>query len=323
MPEYPFYGSGNENVWNLSLRNAPIVELFEERLLSKGVRLFLKREDQIHPEVSGNKWRKLKYNLLKAKEQNKDCLLTFGGAFSNHIAALAAAAKAMDMESIGIIRGEEVLPLNPTLSKASVDGMRFQFVSRTEYREKKKLSFIEMLKARYGDFYHVPEGGSNCLALKGVGELMDDVLNDDKLKPNYVCTAMGTGGTMAGLVARDDEGVKIIGFPALKGNFLELEVKQFLNQCGYEINEGNWGVNNNYHFGGFAKYNTELIDFINQFKTLHNIPLDPIYTGKMMYGIFDLIEKDYFDRGSQILAIHTGGLQGIAGFNQRYGDLIV
>nr|WP_294787986.1 pyridoxal-phosphate dependent enzyme [uncultured Flavobacterium sp.] len=271
------------------------------------ISLTIKREDLIHTFVSGNKFRKLKYNLLQAKAENKTTLLTFGGAFSNHIAAVAYAGKEHGFKTIGIIRGDELLDKieeNPTLKFAQENGMQFEFVSREEYRLKSETSFIEKLKAKFEDFYLVPEGGTNELAVKGCEEILTD--QDDAF--NYVCCAVGTGGTISGLINSALPNQKILGFPALKGDFLTDEIRIFAQK-------DNWNLISDYHFGGYGKINLELIEFINTFFEENKVPLDPIYTGKMVFGVIDLIHKNYFPAHSKILLIHTGGLQGISGMN--------
>ena len=273
------------------------------------ITLHIKREDLIHPFISGNKFRKLKYNLLQAKAEKKSKLLTFGGAFSNHIAAVAYAGKENNLETIGIIRGDELeskISENPTLTFAQNCGMKFEFVSREDYKTKATNTFIEDLKGRYGDFYLVPEGGTNSYAVKGC----EEILTDEDYDFTHICCAIGTGGTISGLINSAKAHQKIIGFPALKGDFLSDDIRKFAKNS-------NWEVQLDYHFGGYAKINEELIRFINDFYKQTNIPLDPIYTGKMMFGILDLINKGYFPKGAKILAIHTGGLQGIEGMNNN------
>ena len=267
----------------------------------------IKREDLIHPFVSGNKFRKLKYNLIQAKAEDKKVLLTFGGAFSNHIAAVAFAGKEQGFKTIGIIRGEEIINKieeNPTLKFAQENGMEFEFVSREEYRQKSENAFLEKLKEKFGDFYLIPEGGTNELAIKGCQEILipEDAVFD------YVCCAVGTGGTISGLINSALPHQKILGFPALKGDFLQDEIRIFAE------NE-NWNLITDYHFGGYGKVNLELIEFINTFFEENKVPLDPIYTGKMVFGVMNLIGKKYFPEYSNILLIHTGGLQGIEGMN--------
>ena len=271
------------------------------------ITLHIKREDLIHPFISGNKFRKLKYNLLKANEENKTQLLTFGGAFSNHIAAVAYAGKKNNFETIGIIRGDELesqIYENPTLLFAQECGMKFHFVTREEYKDKNTDLFIDKFRNIYGDFYLIPEGGANSLAVKGC----EEILTKEDSEYSHICCSIGTGGTISGLINSSHSHQKIIGFPSLKGDFLSEDIRKFAVKT-------NWELITDYHFGGYGKINEELVRFINDFYQQTNIPLDPIYTGKMLYGIVDLIEKDYFPKGAKILAIHTGGIQGIKGMN--------
>ena len=269
----------------------------------------IKREDLIHPYISGNKFRKTKYNLLQAKAENQETLLTFGGAFSNHIAAVAFAGKEYGFKTIGIIRGDELedkILENPTLQFAQDCGMQFEFVSRTEYRLKNEIGFIEKLKQKFGTFYLLPEGGTNELAIKGC----EEILTKDDVKFDYICTSVGTGGTISGIINSILPHQKVLGFPALKGDFLKNEIRNF-------VKNENWDLITDYHFGGYGKVNSELIAFINQFYKENKIPLDPIYTGKMVFGVIDLISKNYFPENSKILMIHTGGIQGIQGMNLK------
>ena len=288
-------------------------QVFLPILEEKKVELFIKREDLIHPFVSGNKFRKLKYNLQEAKKLKKKALFTYGGAFSNHIVATAVAGKIAGFKTFGIIRGdelgkklEETLEENATLREAHNNGMKFQFVSREQYRQKSSFGFVEKMKNKWGDFYVIPEGGTNCLAVDGC----EEILNKEDSEFNYICSAVGTGGTISGLINASKKNQKIIGFPALKGNFLSEEIKKYVGR------KKNWSLQKAYHFGGYAKHNEELITFINNFTAETGVLLDPVYTGKMLFGILDLIEKGDFSEGSKILAIHTGGIQGIAGVNQ-------
>lgn len=295
---------------------SPIQELQSPLFKEKKVRFFVKREDTIHPHISGNKWRKLQYNIKQAKTLQHTTLLTFGGAFSNHIAATAVAGQLFGFQTIGIIRGEKILPLNPTLALAQESGMQFHFVSRSDYRNKDRLELAKELCT--SPFYYLPEGGTNDLAIKGCRHIIDECrVQFNNNLPNYFCVCCGTGGTISGIIEALEGQQQVIGFSALKGDFLQKEVHHLLTQQ-YD----NWSINTDYHFGGYAKHKMELIDFINDFKKQFQISLDPIYTGKMFFGLFDLIRKDYFPKNSQILAVHTGGLQGIKGFNQRFGGII-
>lgn len=277
-----------------------------------GVSLYLKREDLLHPEVSGNKFRKLKYNLKEAISQEHDSILTFGGAYSNHVAATAAAGKLYDLKTVGVIRGEELgedldktLQGNPTLNFAASCGMEFEFLARPLYRQKDSVEVLKNLQKKFGSFYLVPEGGTNSLAVKGC----EEILSEKDKHFDIVCCPVGTGGTISGIINSSSRNQEIIGFPALKGDFLTSEIEKFAAKK-------NWKLTIDYSFGGYAKVNSELVHFMNKFRSDYNIVLDPVYTGKMMYGIFDLIEKGHFSQNTCILAIHTGGLQGIPGMNR-------
>jgi 1-aminocyclopropane-1-carboxylate deaminase len=275
--------------------------------LPNGISLEIKREDLLHPFISGNKFRKLKYNLLQAKSENQETVLTFGGAYSNHIAAVAYAGKEQGFKTIGVIRGEELgdkIDENPTLKFAQECGMQFEFVTREAYRLKTESDFITNLRQKFGSFYLVPEGGTNEYAIKGC----EEILSEEDSEFDYVCCAVGTGGTISGIINSALPHQKVLGFPALKGDFLKDEIRKFATAK-------NWELINAYHFGGYGKVNEELIEFINQFYKQTQVPLDPVYTGKMVFGVVDLIKKNYFPKNAKILLIHTGGLQGIRGMN--------
>ena len=278
-------------------------------LPNSSIELFIRREDLIHPFVSGNKFRKLKYNLIQAKKENHTTLLTFGGAFSNHIAAVAFAGKENGFKTIGIIRGDELasqIDKNPTLKFAHECGMEFYFVTRESYRQKDSFEFIQDLKEKFNNFYLLPEGGTNDLAVKGCSEIVTDA----DVEYDFICTAVGTGGTISGIINSVSTHQKVLGFPALKGDFLQKDIRKFAQ------NE-NWELISEYHFGGYGKVTNELIQFINLFFVENKIPLDPIYTGKMVFGVIDLIQKNYFPNNSKILLIHTGGIQGVEGMNDK------
>lgn len=275
--------------------------------LPNGISLTIKREDLLHPFISGNKFRKLKYNLLQAKDENLETILTFGGAYSNHIAAVAYAGKEQRFKTIGIIRGEELrnkISENPTLQFAQECGMQLEFVTREAYRLKTEPHFIAKLKDKFDAFYLVPEGGTNEYAIKGC----EEILTEEDKHFDFVCCAVGTGGTISGIINSALQHQKVLGFPALKGDFLKDEIRKFASNI-------NWKLVTEYHFGGYGKVTDELIQFINQFYKQTEIPLDPIYTGKMVFGVIDLIQKNYFPENAKILLIHTGGLQGIQGIN--------
>jgi 1-aminocyclopropane-1-carboxylate deaminase len=275
--------------------------------LPNGIFLEIKREDLLHPFISGNKFRKLKYNLLQAKAENQETVLTFGGAYSNHIAAVAYAGKEQGFKTIGVIRGDELgdkIAENPTLQFAQECGMQFEFVTREAYRLKTEPDFIAKLQQKFGSFYLIPEGGTNEYAIKGC----EEILIEEDAAFDFICCAVGTGGTISGIINSALPHQKVLGFPALKGDFLKDEIRKFA------ANE-NWELITDYHFGGYGKVNEELIQFINQFYKQTQVPLDPIYTGKMVFGVIDLIQKNYFPDNAKILLIHTGGLQGIQGMN--------
>jgi len=270
-----------------------------------GVKLLIKREDLNHPFISGNKWWKLKYNLEEAAQQNKSTLLTFGGAYSNHLYATAAAAHELGFKSIGIVRGEETLPLNPTLQFVTEKGMVLHYVSREVYRTRTTEEFRYQLQQQVDDFYLIPEGGTNELAVKGCAEFATKFSSIDF---NCVCVPVGTGGTLAGLIKGMKGEREVIGFPVLKGGeFLRDEIMSLEKSTSDFLN---WSLMTDYHFGGYAKTTPSLVNFIKDFENTYGIPLDQVYTGKMIWGIFDLIQQGYFKKGTTLLAIHTGGLQG-------------
>ncbi|NNG76301.1 1-aminocyclopropane-1-carboxylate deaminase/D-cysteine desulfhydrase [Acinetobacter sp. ANC 4277] len=275
---------------------------YQKLNLDADVSVTVKRLDQIHPQISGNKFFKLKYNFLEAQKQGLNKVLSFGGAYSNHIAATAYAARLFGFKSVGIIRGEELVakPLNSTLATAQQFGMQLHFVSREQYRLKDQPEYLAELTQQFPEHFIIPEGGTNPLAIQGCKE----ILNAEDLQ-NYdvICCAVGTGGTISGIIEASSEHQTVIGFSALKGDFLQHDVKQ------WTTNE-NWQITDAYCGGGYAKTTPELLHFMQAFEAEHNIPLEQVYTAKMMVGLFDLIEQNYFPHGSRILVIHTGGLQG-------------
>lgn len=278
------------------------------------VQLFVKREDQIHPHVSGNKWRKLKYNFHEAIRLGHTKLVTFGGAFSNHVHATAAAGFYCGLETIGMIRGEIVKPLNPTLQQASEWGMQLIPVEREQYRVKEDPDYLKGLQKRLGPAYIIPEGGANTLAVKGVSEMTAIPENFD-----YWCLSCGTGATMAGVISGLSTGQMVLGFPALKGGeYLQEPISRLVEQSGTDL-RARWNLVTDFHFGGYAKISDELVKFMLEFKSKYDIQLDPIYTGKLFFGVFDLIKSGFFPANSRVLVVHSGGLQGIAGIEKKYG----
>jgi 1-aminocyclopropane-1-carboxylate deaminase len=280
---------------------SPVQEVNDGRFTDRGVRLYLKRDDLIHPEIPGNKWRKLKYNLVAAAESGQRTLLTFGGAYSNHIRAVAAAGHYFGFETIGIIRGEEHLPLNPTLAYATGRGMRIEYLDRETYRGKASPGVERQLRRRHGDFFLLPEGGSNAAAVRGAAELPAELA----IPYDVVCCACGTGGTLAGIAAGLPAGRRALGFSALKGGgFLVDDVRRL--QAEYGVETTNWSIELDYHFGGFARRTAELDRFIADFRDRHGLQLEWIYVAKMLYGVFAMVEAGAFDEGTSIVAVVTG-----------------
>jgi 1-aminocyclopropane-1-carboxylate deaminase len=298
---------------SLTSANTPLQKISDPVLDGFGLRLYVKREDLIHPFISGNKWRKLKYNLIEAKSQGKDTLLSFGGAYSNHIYALAAAGKESGFKTIGVIRGKDASEENPTLSFARSCGMQLYLIDRDQYKKKEESDFLEDMKNRFHDSYIIPEGGSNVLAVKGCAEIIEEIDIDF----DYIACPCGTGATLAGLIAGLKGKKRALGFSVLKGGeFLIGDVKKLLNAFEGKTFD-NWSIQMDYHFGGYAKSSYDLESFIKHIEKQHGIIYEPVYTGKMMFGIYDMINKGFFKRGETIICVHTGGLQGLEGMKNR------
>jgi len=286
----------------LAYERTPVVRIVNDTTEQAQCALFVKREDLNHPTVSGNKWWKLRDNLAEAARLNKP-LLTFGGAYSNHIYATAAATHILQMKSIGVIRGERPKVLSNTLAFAEQCGMQLHFVTREQYRHKTSAQFHQQLHSQFGDFYLVPEGGSNSLAVGACCEWGNMLSRETPT--DFVCVAVGTGGTLAGLSLGLANRIQLLGIAVLKDAFfLDGEIRKLTTAT-------NWKLNYDYHFGGYAKTNIALNNFITEFEQRHAVPLDFVYTAKMLYAVLDLMKKGFFDKGSSILAIHTGGLQGL------------
>ncbi|MBH8560455.1 1-aminocyclopropane-1-carboxylate deaminase/D-cysteine desulfhydrase [Hymenobacter negativus] len=299
-----------------------LLQLLDEPVAAAhGVRLLLWRDDLVNLDLPGNKARKLKYNLLAARQQGHQTLLTFGGAYSNHIAAVAAAGRLQGFRTIGLIRGDEPAAwasLNPTLAQAATDGMALHYLDRTAYRRRAEPEFIAEQLARFGPAYVLPEGGTNELALPGCAELVAEIRQ--QVDFDALAVAVGTGGTLAGLLSGLAGQQHAVGVVALKnGGFLRAEVDA-LTQSTTGLTFDNYSLQTDYHFGGYAKYSVELLTFIQQFQARHGVLLDPIYTGKLLFGVLNSIGKGYFRRGSTVVAIHTGGQQAWAGWQERFGS---
>ncbi len=289
---------------------SPVTQIHSPLLDEKRIQLFIKRDELIHPVIQGNKWRKLKYNLQHAIDTGHHSVLSFGGAWSNHLHALAAASQLCELNSIGIIRGEAPSPLNPCLTDMQNCGMQLEYISRKAYREKTNDNFLQQLKEKYGDIYIVPEGGNNAAGIQGCAELLDEL--EDTY--DYICCESGSGTMLSSLISHNkNPGTCIMGFAVMKNPNLQEEIEAQLHKL--PDTKSSWQLIHDYHFGGFAKNTTELIDFIQQFKQQHTIQLEPVYSAKMLFGIMDMISRDQFKTGAKILAIHGGGLQGLRGFS--------
>ncbi len=271
------------------------------------IKLWIKRDDLLHPIISGNKWRKLKYTLDHARSEGADTLISMGGAYSNHLHALAYVGKALGLKTIGFVRGEQPKTLTPTLSDLQNWGMVLKFVSRFDYRLLRQYKGCYDLPGLKPRQYWLPEGGAQPLALKGVAELVNEI----DIAYDILCVPCGTGATLAGIIDRVPDQVSVMGFAALKNaEFLQADVESLLPRpCS------NWQINMDYHFGGFAKTSAELMTFMTDFEFKTGIPLEPVYTGKMIYALYNLITKHTFKPGQRIIAVHTGGLQGKRGLS--------
>ncbi|MGI5162820.1 1-aminocyclopropane-1-carboxylate deaminase/D-cysteine desulfhydrase [Spirillospora sp. CA-253888] len=281
---------------------SPVQEVHDGRLTAAGVSLSLKRDDLIHPDLPGNKWRKLKHNLRAAADQGHDTLLTFGGAYSNHLRATAAAGPLFGFSTVGIVRGEEHLPLNGVLEFATAQGMRLAYMDRTTYRRKTDPEVIAALRETWGDFYLLPEGGSNALAVRGCAELGAEI------GPSHdvVCCAVGTGGTLAGLAAGLAPHQRALGFAVLKGGgFLNGDVERLQDEA-YGGRRGDWSIETAFHHGGYARRTPELDAFATDFADRHGIALDRIYVAKMLHGVFTLVARGAFAPGTRLSAVVTG-----------------
>ena len=295
---------------------SPLQEIISAKISKYELTVLMKRDDLLHPKIMGNKWRKLKYNLIEAKNQGCKTLLTFGGAYSNHIAATATAANEFGFESIGIIRGDELhKDSNATLRQAADEGMNFRFVSRNDFRLiKEDLAFA---KSQFPEAYILPEGGTNGLAIKGAAEIISEIDVDY----DYIFCPIGTGGTMAGLLKSIPHNKQLLGISSLKGSFIHQSCKNLFVENS--LIGTNYQIFENYHFGGYGKVTDELIAFINDFKKTHQIALDPIYTGKMVFAFYDLMHQGFFHKSARIILLHTGGLQGVTGFNDKHGKILL
>ncbi|MFJ9178284.1 1-aminocyclopropane-1-carboxylate deaminase/D-cysteine desulfhydrase [Streptomyces sp. NPDC102360] len=283
---------------------SPLVEAEDERFARHGVRLLLKRDDLIHPDLIGNKWRKLAPNLDAAAAKGR-AIVTFGGAYSNHLRATAAAGRLLGLPTIGVVRGQELAdrPLNPSLSRCAADGMRLHFVDRSTYRRKSDPDVLAGLldAADAGDAYVVPEGGSNSLAVQGCTDLGRELRGH----ADVVALACGTGGTLAGLAAGLTPGQRAVGVSVLKGGFLEAEVRA-LQEAAFGGPRGAWRVEDRFHFGGYARVPEELVAFAEDFEARHGVPVERLYVAKALYALVALTQEGAFPRGTTLAAVITG-----------------
>lgn len=288
--------------------NTSVLNKIADPLLDRyRIELWIKRDDLIHPVISGNKWRKLKYILDHALSLNVHTLISMGGAYSNHLHALAYAGRQLGLKTIGLIRGERPGVLNSALLDMERWGMDLKFVSRSDYRLLRQYKGWQDLPGIESGQYWLPEGGAQSLALQGVAELVREI----EQPYDIICAPCGTGTTLAGIIDAVPGQVFVQGFAALKNaGFLMADIEHLL-----ERPNTHWQINLDYHFGGFAKAPGELFNFMRAFELKTAIPLEPIYTGKMLYALYDLMAKNHFKPGQRIIAVHTGGLQGNRGFN--------
>lgn len=287
------------------LAASPLTRINDPELTGRQLELWIKRDDLLHPIISGNKWRKLKYILNHALHSGADSIVSMGGAYSNHLHALAFTGKALGLKTTGYIRGERPAQLNATLHDLLDWGMELRFVSRSHYRQLRDYQDYDSLPDLQPGQYWLPEGGATDLALQGVAELVDEI----EIGFDALAVACGTGTTLAGLLTSPLTH-RAIGVAALKGgDFLIDDVGQLLNKQGM-ASHADWRILVDYHFGGFAKTTPALLAFMQDFQQRHGIELEPIYTGKLLFALYDLIRRDYFPAGQRIIAIHTGGLQG-------------
>ncbi|AOW77484.1 cysteine desulfhydrase [Colwellia sp. PAMC 20917] len=283
--------------------------LFERHQLSVSI----KRDDVIHPIISGNKWRKLKFNLRHAQAHNYIGVISFGGSFSNHIHALAFACHQQGLKSIGIIRGEKEYASNFTLSMAQRWGMKLHFVDRKSYRLRENKEYLAQLQLTYPDYLIVPEGGSNTLALAGVGEVITEL--NQQCEFDTLVTPVGSGGTLAGLIKADNNQHNLLGIAVLKQDgYLTEQVNSLL---GDNLHFNNWQIMPEFHRGGYAKFNKEDAEKILSFSQQTGLIFEPVYSGKMILALLDLIDQQYFPKGHRLVLLHTGGLQGIGGLIER------
>lgn len=306
-----------QSILNQQLIDSPLQAISHPLLTTANVHFSIKRDDLLHTDVSGNKWRKLKYNLLFAEANNIKHLLSFGGAFSNHIHALAAASNLFKFKATGIIRGEAHYASNPTLSQAQQWGMKLDFVDRKTYRQKEQENYLTALQSKYPDAYIIPEGGTNNLAIPGLEEIMIELKQQSHRPIDHLFTATGSAGTLSGLISgaiKHSPETHVHGVAVLKNaDYLSNKISSLVPQH----EQLNWHLHVDNHEGGYGKISPRLADFCRSFIQQTQIPIEPVYTGKMLYALWQLLEQGYFKSGDNIVAVHTGGLQGLNGLKAQ------
>lgn len=281
------------------------ISKLESPLFNKSkVEVYLARLDKMHPVISGNKLFKLHFFLEESLRQDRKSILTFGGAYSNHLVATAFACQSLGIPSIGIVRGEPAEMLSHTLQQCTRYGMKLHPIPRSNYLRIHSETFIEQMAAQFGDCIMIPEGGFHPMGMKGASLIMQRI---SEIKATHVCTAIGTATTFSGLLKNNDHHKTIVGIPVIK-NMQDIEER--FRKLGIRERPDNYVIFNEYHFGGYARKTDELLKFMNEFYMEHQIPTDFIYTGKLMYAVMDKIKAGYFSAGSSIICLHTGGLQG-------------
>lgn len=299
---------------NEKIQISPLTKLPFKHAHYPNIELWIKRDDLLHPLISGNKWRKLKHQIYHTFTNDYEGILSFGGCYSNHIHALANAGHLFEFATHGIIRGESQNANNATLSLAKELGMKLTFVNRQEYKQREQQNYLLELQEQFPRHFISPEGGSHPLALVGVSEMVNEILKQVSFTPDYICCPVGSGGTLAGIARSISEKTIALGISVLKSNHqLNSQVETLIDND----QKVNWNIEHNYHCGGYAKVSTELKHFCHLFEKNHHIPLEPIYTGKMFYAIHSMIDQGKFKDGTKIVLVHTGGLQGLAGLKER------
>ncbi len=309
------------------LSAAPVIAQIDPLADYQNVELRMLRLDTLDPLISGNKWFKLKHNLLKAREELHTRLLSFGGYYSNHLHALAAAGQRFGFATVGVVRGEEPATYNPTLLDLQRFGMQLSFISRADYHKKNQAEFLAALQTAWGPCYLIPEGGCNRLGVLGCEEIAAAIYQQKDYRPDFIVLSCGTGTTLAGVIRGVAGRCHVIGIAALKGaTFLEQDVLDLMGETALAVESSqqqrisfesrqhpHWHIEYDYAFGGFAKVNAVLLEFMTRFEQATAIRLDPVYTGKMLFAVYDLIKRAVIPAGAKVLLIHTGGLLGRRG----------